>query len=57
MTTHVLYKVYGAFFPVEEATYNALALAGRDDVAVYDGSMTAWAADDELPLVTGPEPR
>lgn len=35
----------------------ALALAGREDVGVYDGSMTAWAADDELPLVTGPEPR
>lgn len=38
-------------------TAHALALAGRDDVAVYDGSMTAWAADDDLPLVTGPAPR
>lgn len=36
---------------------HALALAGRDDVAVYDGSMTAWAADDDLELVTGPDPR
>ncbi|HLR97825.1 MAG TPA: sulfurtransferase [Jiangellaceae bacterium] len=36
---------------------HALALAGRSDVAVYDGSMTAWAADDDLELVTGPEPR
>lgn len=36
---------------------HALALAGRPDVAVYDGSMTAWAADDELELVTGPDPR
>ena len=36
---------------------HALALVGRDDVAVYDGSMTAWANDPSLPLVTGPEPR
>lgn len=35
----------------------ALSLVGRDDVAVYDGSMTAWAADPELPLVTGESPR
>ncbi|MGB3480809.1 MAG: sulfurtransferase [Mycobacterium sp.] len=39
------------------ATAHALALVGRDDVAVYDGSMTAWTADPTLPLVTGPEPR
>lgn len=36
---------------------HALALAGRSDVAVYDGSMTAWAADDDLELVTGSDPR
>lgn len=36
---------------------HALALVGRDDVAVYDGSMTAWANNPSLPLVTGPEPR
>jgi thiosulfate/3-mercaptopyruvate sulfurtransferase len=36
---------------------HALALVGRDDVAVYDGSMTAWANDPSLPLVTGAEPR
>ncbi|MBR8742063.1 sulfurtransferase [Nocardiopsis sp. MG754419] len=35
---------------------HALALVGRADVAVYDGSMTAWAADPALPLVTGDEP-
>lgn len=38
------------------ATYVAFHLAqlGRDDVAVYDGSMTEWAADVSLPLtVTG----
>jgi thiosulfate/3-mercaptopyruvate sulfurtransferase len=35
----------------------ALSLAGRGDVAIYDGSMTAWAADPELPLVTGESPR
>ncbi|MEE2040329.1 sulfurtransferase [Nocardiopsis sp. CT-R113] len=36
---------------------HALALVGRTDVAVYDGSMTAWAADPSLPLVTGDSPR
>lgn len=36
---------------------HALALAGREDVAVYDGSMTAWAGDPDLPLVTGGSPR
>lgn len=36
---------------------HALALAGRDDVAIYDGSMTAWAGNPELPLVTGEGPR
>lgn len=36
---------------------HALALAGRDDVAVYDGSMTAWAGNPDLPLVTGDSPR
>ncbi|WP_460744703.1 sulfurtransferase [Mariniluteicoccus endophyticus] len=37
------------------ATYVAfqLARAGRDDVAVYDGSLTEWAADESRPLVTG----
>lgn len=36
------------------ATFDAFQLArlGRDDVAVYDGSMTEWAADDSLPLKT-----
>lgn len=34
------------------ATLEAFQLArlGRDDVAVYDGSMTEWAADHSLPL-------
>ncbi|MBS7547175.1 sulfurtransferase [Dietzia massiliensis] len=36
---------------------HALALTGREDVAVYDGSMTAWAGDPALPLVTGDSPR
>lgn len=37
------------------ATSDALALAllGRDDVAIYDGSLREWAADPELPLETG----
>ena len=32
-----------------------LTLLGADNVAVYDGSMTEWAADPTLPLVTGDE--
>lgn len=32
-----------------------LTLLGVDNVAVYDGSMTEWAADPTLPLVTGDE--
>ena len=31
----------------------ALALAGRDDARLYDGSLTEWSANPELPLVTG----
>jgi thiosulfate/3-mercaptopyruvate sulfurtransferase len=31
----------------------ALGLLGISNVAVYDGSMTEWAADPTLPLVTG----
>jgi thiosulfate/3-mercaptopyruvate sulfurtransferase len=30
-----------------------LNVLGVDDVAIYDGSMTEWAADPALPLVTG----
>jgi thiosulfate/3-mercaptopyruvate sulfurtransferase len=30
-----------------------LTLLGVNNVAVYDGSMTEWAADTTLPLVTG----
>ncbi|MFD6858237.1 sulfurtransferase [Rhodococcus sp. NPDC060090] len=36
---------------------HALAVAGRSDVAVYDGSLNAWTADESLPLVEGPNPR
>lgn len=36
---------------------HALAMVGRQDAAVYDGSMTAWTADESLPLVTGDSPR
>lgn len=37
------------------ATWNAFALAmlGRFDVAVYDGSMNEWTADENLPLESG----
>ncbi|MCD0449474.1 sulfurtransferase [Actinocorallia sp. API 0066] len=31
----------------------ALALLGRDDVRLYDGSLTEWSADPSLPLETG----
>ncbi len=30
-----------------------MTLLGVEDVAVYDGSLTEWAADPNLPLVTG----
>ena len=32
----------------------ALALIGRNDTAVYDGSWTEWGADETLPIETGP---
>ncbi|HVW17081.1 MAG TPA: sulfurtransferase [Solirubrobacteraceae bacterium] len=31
----------------------ALSLIGRDDVAVYDGSLVEWVSDPEAPLETG----
>jgi thiosulfate/3-mercaptopyruvate sulfurtransferase len=34
----------------------ALRLLGQEHVAVYDASMMEWAADPELPLVTGEAP-
>ncbi|MGW5436998.1 sulfurtransferase [Nocardia asteroides] len=36
---------------------HALALVGRADAAVYDGSLRAWTADPTLPLVVGENPR
>ncbi|MCE7997466.1 MAG: sulfurtransferase [Rhodobiaceae bacterium] len=40
------------------ATIDAFSclLVGKEDVAVYDGSMGEWAADKSLPLVEGSEP-
>ncbi|KAB2912493.1 MAG: 3-mercaptopyruvate sulfurtransferase [Hyphomicrobiaceae bacterium] len=32
----------------------ALAMIGRPDAAVYDGSWTEWGADPSLPIETGP---
>lgn len=32
----------------------ALTLLGRDDIAVYDGSLAEWAADADAPLVVEP---
>ena len=34
----------------------ALKLIGYDNVAVYDGSMSEWVRDPNLPLVTGAAP-
>jgi thiosulfate/3-mercaptopyruvate sulfurtransferase len=33
-----------------------LTLLGQENVALYDGSMTEWGADPNLPLVTGAAP-
>jgi hypothetical protein len=32
---------------------HALSITGRDDVAVYDGSLEEWSTDAELPLELG----
>lgn len=39
------------------ATWNAFLLnkLGQENVAIYDGSMNEWAADETCPLVTGKE--
>jgi len=34
----------------------ALTVLGRDDVAIYDGSLEEWSADGTLPVETGPLP-
>jgi thiosulfate/3-mercaptopyruvate sulfurtransferase len=38
------------------ATTNAFALMllGREDVQIYDASMTEWGPDHSLPMETGP---
>lgn len=40
------------------ATIDALAclLVGKEEVAVYDGSMSEWVRDESLPMTTGSEP-
>jgi thiosulfate/3-mercaptopyruvate sulfurtransferase len=35
----------------------ALAVLGRPDAAVYDGSWVEWGADARLPVATGPAGR
>jgi thiosulfate/3-mercaptopyruvate sulfurtransferase len=30
-----------------------LSMLGRDDVLLYDGSLTEWSADPHLPLEVG----
>jgi thiosulfate/3-mercaptopyruvate sulfurtransferase len=34
----------------------ALAIAGRHDAQLYEGSWSDWAKDESLPAATGPEP-
>jgi thiosulfate/3-mercaptopyruvate sulfurtransferase len=34
----------------------ALTILGHPNVAVYDGSMSEWVRDPELPLTLGSEP-
>jgi thiosulfate/3-mercaptopyruvate sulfurtransferase len=34
----------------------ACLLVGQENVAVYDGSMSEWAANEELPLTLGEQP-
>ena len=34
----------------------ACLLVGQENVAVYDGSMSEWAANEELPLTLGKQP-
>ncbi|WP_138420694.1 sulfurtransferase [Aquibacillus sediminis] len=62
---HKLFEPSGALDPDKKvitycgggiaATWNALALfaLGREDVAIYDGSMNEWTADESLPLDVG----
>lgn len=40
------------------ATIDALAclLVGKNEVAVYDGSMSEWVRDESLPMTQGPQP-
>jgi thiosulfate/3-mercaptopyruvate sulfurtransferase len=38
------------------STAFALNLLGVEDVGLYDGSMTEWAADPSLPMVAGDQP-
>jgi len=34
----------------------ACLLLGKEEVVVYDGSMSEWVRDESLPLVTGDAP-
>lgn len=36
--------------------YFVLRLLGHPDISLYDGSLTEWSNDPELPMVTGEEP-
>lgn len=37
-------------------TLLALAILGRDDALLYEGSWSDWARDESLPAATGPDP-
>ena len=57
-TVSVSFQAAGDETVVWTATIDALAclLVGKEEVAVYDGSMSEWVRDESLPMTLGTEP-